>query len=167
MEIEMSGMDSTGTIFVKEGTAVPASLAMESEEFLPGWRLVKRLDRDALARQIEGANWNFFYLAGGFRTTVIGTGFGSLRRAVKHILAKQSEKYNCLEITSISVKRFFGIPFLKVAAHSRHIQKSIYLIAPNDPALRGPMTAVTGLGIDRGEQLRREEMIAEPHAALV
>jgi len=129
--------------------------------------MVKRLDRDALARQIEGANWNFFYRAGLIRATVMGTGSSNLRRAVKHMLAKQSEKYNCLEITSISVKRFFGIPFLKVAAHSRHIQKSIYLIAPNDPALRGPVAAVTGPQLDRGEQLRREEMIAEPHAALV
>jgi hypothetical protein len=163
----MSGLDRNGRIFVREGTAFPASLAMESEEFLPGWRMVKKLDRNTLARQIEGASWNFFYLAGGFRTTVIGTGPGHLRRAVKHMLSKQSEKYNCLEITSISAKRFLGIPFLRVAAHSRHIQKSIYLIAPNDLAVRGPVAAVTKLEMDRGELLRREEMSTEPHAALI
>jgi len=164
----MLGMYSTGTVLVKDGTLFPASLAIESEEFLPGWRAVKSLDRDGLARQIEGANWNFFYLAGGVRTTVIGGRPGNLRRAMKHLVAKQKgEKYNCLEITKIATRRFLGIPFLRVTAHSRHIQKSIYLIAPKDISLRGTVGAVTKAETQSGEQLRREEMIAEPHAALV
>jgi hypothetical protein len=48
------------------------SLAIESEAFLPGWRVVKNLDRQALTREVEGAHWNFFYLAGEMRATVFG-----------------------------------------------------------------------------------------------
>jgi len=47
---------------------------MESERFLPGWRVVKNLDRQALTREIEGSSWNFFYLAGEIRTVVFGRG---------------------------------------------------------------------------------------------
>jgi hypothetical protein len=78
-------------------------LSMESEPFSPGWRIVKNLDRQKLTREIEGANWNFFYLAGEIRTTVFGRGgLGTLRRAVKRIVAKQegqSFSFNSLEIT--------------------------------------------------------------------
>jgi hypothetical protein len=63
---------------------------MESEQFLPGWRIVKNVDRQALTREIEGANWNFFYLAGEIRTTVFGRErLGPLRPAVKRIVEKQ------------------------------------------------------------------------------
>jgi hypothetical protein len=33
-------------------------------------------------------------------------------------------KFNCLEITGITQKRFLGLPYVHVSAHSRHIQKS-------------------------------------------
>src|SRR5712691_13539611 len=118
---------TSGTILIKERTLLPAGLAVESEVFLPGWRVVKNLDRSALARNIEGANWNFFYLAGEIRTTVLGRDRpGTLRRAVRRVLAKQEgQKFNSLEITRVVSKRFLGIPFMSVAANSRHIQQSI------------------------------------------
>jgi hypothetical protein len=118
---------------------------MESERLLPGWRIVKNLDRQALTRQIEGAKWNFFYLAGEIRTTVFGReGVGTLRRAVKRILAKQEEqsfRFNSLEITKVASKWFLGIPILRVAAHSRHIQKGIALI-PAKNVLRRRLAAM-------------------------
>jgi len=60
------------TILIREDTPLPANLSIESEAFLPRWRVVKNLDRATLARKIEGANWNFFYLAGAMRATVLG-----------------------------------------------------------------------------------------------
>ena len=128
----MSKIDRTGTVIIKDGTPLPTLRSMESEQFLPGWRIVKNLDRQALTREIEGANWNFFYLAGEIRTIVFGRGgLGTLRRAVKRIVAKQegqSFRFNSLEITKISSKWFLGIPLTSVTAHSRHIQLGIALI---------------------------------------
>src|SRR3989440_876322 len=123
----MSANNTSGTVLIRENTLLPAGLAVESEVFLPDWRVVKNLDRSTLARNIEGANWNFFYLAGEMRATVFGReGFGALRRAVKCVLAKQEgQKFNSLEIAKIVSKRFLGIPFMGVTAHSRHIQKGI------------------------------------------
>jgi len=136
----MSANNASGTILIREGTFLPAGLVVETEVFLPGWRVVKNLDPSTLARKIEGANWNFFYLAGGTRATVLGRDrSGSLRRAVKCVLAKQAgQKFNSLEITQVVSKRFLGIPFMSLTAHSRHIQQGIGLVPAKDFVLRMP-----------------------------
>src|SRR5258708_18421756 len=77
----MSDTKRTETILIREGALLPAGLAVESEMFLPGWRAIKNLDRSTLARNIEGENWSFFYLAGEIRATVLGRDrSGTLRR---------------------------------------------------------------------------------------
>jgi hypothetical protein len=161
----MSEINKTRTVFIRDDTPLPAMLSMESERFLPGWRMVKNLDRQALTRAIEGVKWNFFYLAGEIRTTVFGReGVGTLRRAVKRILAKQegqSFRFNALEITKITSKWFLGIPLLRVTAHSRHIQLGIALIPAKD-VLREPLAAMPST---RGSQ--RREVVAKQYAAVV
>ena len=136
----MPDINRTMTIFIKEGTPLPANLPIESEAFLPGLRVVKNLDRSTLARNIEGANWSFFYLAGEIRATVLGRDrSGTLRRALKCVLAKrEGQKFNSLEITKVVSKRFLGIPFMSVTAHSRHIQQGIGLVPAKDSVLRMP-----------------------------
>jgi hypothetical protein len=136
----VSDTNKKGTIFIREHTPLPENLSIESEAFLPGWRVVKNLDRSALTRTIEGANWYFFYLAGEMRATVLGRDRpGTLCRAVKRVLAKQEgQKFNSLEITKIVSKRFLGIPFLNVTAHSRHIQQGIALVPAKDFVLKIP-----------------------------
>src|SRR5207302_3841485 len=44
----------------------------ESECSVPGWRLVKDLDRCGLDQEIREAGWSFFCLAGEIRATVFG-----------------------------------------------------------------------------------------------
>jgi hypothetical protein len=136
----MSDANNSGTIFLREGTPLPASLSIESEAFLPGWRIVRNLDRSALARKIEAAKWYFFYLAGEMRTTVLGLNRpGTLRGAVKRILAKRDEeKFNSLEITEVVSRHFLGIPFTSFTAHSRHIQERIALVPAKDFVLSIP-----------------------------
>src|SRR3979490_3022027 len=161
----MSKIDRTGTVLIKEGTPLPTLRSMESEQFLPGWRIVKNLDRQALTREIEGANWNFFYLAGEIRTIVCGRGgLGTLRRAVKRIVAKQegqSFRFNSLEITKTSSKWFLGIPLTSVTAHSRHIQLGIALIPAKD-ALRRPFAAIPSTRAGH-----HGEVVAKQYAAAI
>jgi hypothetical protein len=136
----MSANNISQTILLRENSHLPADLAIETEVFLPGWRIVKNLDRSALTRKIEGGNWNFFYLAGEIRATVLGRDRpGTLHRAVKCILAKrEGEKFNSLEIIKVDSKRFLGIPFMSVTAHFRHIQQGIGLVPAKDFVLRMP-----------------------------
>src|SRR2546421_413086 len=63
----MSDTIKAGTILIKEGTLLPEAVRFESECTVPGWRLVKDLDRCGLDREIREAGWNFFWLAGEIR----------------------------------------------------------------------------------------------------
>jgi hypothetical protein len=140
-EAQVSDTNKKGTIFIREHTPLPENLSIESEAFLSGWRVVRNLDRSTLARDIETRNWFFFYLAGEIRATVLGRDRpGTLRRAVRCVLAKQEgQKFNSLEITKIVSKRFLGIPFMNITAHSRHIQQDIALVPAKDFVLRMPI----------------------------
>jgi hypothetical protein len=165
----MSDTNSARTILIKEDTCLPANLPIESENFLPGWRVVKSVDRSTLARNIEGVNWNFFYLAGEIRATVLGRNQpGTLRRAVKCVLAKQEgQKFNSLEITKVVSKRFLGIPFMSVTAHSRHIQQGIGLALAKDLGLRMPVAATPESGLGSGGKRFRPEAATKQYAALI
>src|SRR5947199_9896495 len=102
----MSANNTSGTLLIRENALLPAGLAVDSEVFLSGWRIVKNLDRSALTRKIEGANWNFFYLAGEIRATVLCRDPpGALCRAVKGVLAKMDAwKFKPLEVTKSALK---------------------------------------------------------------
>jgi hypothetical protein len=163
----MSATNMSGTIFIRENTLLPAGLAIESEVFLPGWRLVKNLNGFALARNVEGAKWNFFYVAGEIGATALGPDrSGTLRKAMKRILAKQEDEFNSLEITRVVSKRFLGIPFLSVATHSRHIQEGTYL-APAKDLVGIPASAPPETGPGSGWERHNREAITDRHTALI
>src|SRR5260370_37856481 len=107
----MSANNTSGAILIRENTVLPAGLAAESETFLPGWRVAKSVDRSTLARNIEGVNWNFFYLGGAIRAAVLRRNQpGTLRRAVKDALAKpEGQKLTPLERTKVVCRRLLGI----------------------------------------------------------
>lgn len=133
----MSAKNSSGAILIRANAPLPATLLLQSDLFLPGWRMLRDIDGYALTRKIAHADWNFFYLAGTTTAIVFGRErLGALRRAVRRILAKrQGEDCNSLEITNVTAKSFLGIPFLSVSANFRHIQESLYL-APVPAGIR-------------------------------
>lgn len=130
----MPSKTAEGTLLIREETVVPGAVRLETESFAPGWRLVINLDRRGLDRQIRGAGWNFFCMAGEIQATAFGRkGQDGVYRAVKRILAKlKSPEFNSLEITGVVSKRFLGVPCTNVHARSRHIQESIFLVRTND-----------------------------------
>jgi hypothetical protein len=125
---------NTGTILIKDGTFLPNALQFESEPCATGWRLVKNLDGYGLGRKIHEAGWTFFWLAGETRASVFGfDGQKTVRRAVKRILANlKLGEFNSLEITRVASKRFLGLPYASVSAHSRHIQENVFLLRAKD-----------------------------------
>ncbi len=51
-----------------------------------------------------------------------------IKRALKRILAKvKLQHFNAVEVTDITARRFLGIPYVTVSAHSRHMQQSCNL----------------------------------------
>ena len=118
-----------GTLLVKEGTPLPENLPLESDPYLKGWRLVKNLDSSGLDRKLCEVGWTFFYMAGEVNAMAFGSDAErTTRRAVRKAIANmKSEKFNCLEISDVSAKRFLGLAYLTVAVHPRHIQESVCL----------------------------------------
>lgn len=130
-----------GTILIREGTLLPTGAPVESDVFLPGWRLVKNLDGDGLDQRFHEAGCTFFSLAGEIGATVFGLDEQkTLRRAVEQILAKrESAEFNSMEIMRVdweTSKRFLGVSSVTVSARSRDIQKSAFHSRAKDLPVR-------------------------------
>ena len=139
----MSQTIKVGSILVKETLLLPSGVAVDSEAYSPGWKLVRNLDGYGLARLIVKAHWNFFYMANEMRAIAFGNQLpATLRRALKRIASKpEGQHYNSLEVTKVVAKRFLGIPFVEVAANFRHIQEGIGLAPTRNFILRTPAPA--------------------------
>jgi hypothetical protein len=90
---------------------------------------LKVLDGFALDRKIHAAGWNFFFMAAEVKVMFLGSpGAERLRTALRRILEKvKKQQFNGLEVTEIVARRFLGVPYVTLAAHSRHLQQSCYL----------------------------------------
>lgn len=101
----------------------------ESEPYWGRWNVVKALDGFALDRKIRAAGWNFFFIASEVKVMFFGAiGAKRIERALGRILAKvRLQNFNGLEVTGIVAKRFLGLPYTVVSAHSRHVQRGCYL----------------------------------------
>ena len=114
-------------ILIREGALLPPNFALESEPFLPGWRMVRNFDGYTLNRKISQANWSFVRLTGEHKTRVVGRAYaGTLRKGIAEILGRlRGKKFNSLEITVVGLKRFVGLAFVSISANRRHIQGGI------------------------------------------
>jgi len=117
-----------GTILIEDWPLMP-QLSLESEPYSGTWSLVKVLDGCALDRKIRASGWNFFFMAVEVKAMFFGAlGAKKIEHALKRILGKvKHQHFNGLEVTKIVAKRFLGVPYAIVSAHSRHLQQSCYL----------------------------------------
>jgi hypothetical protein len=118
-----------GTILIKGPTLLAQGLGLESEHYAANWGVAKVFDSFALDRKIHAAGWNFFFIAAEVKVMFFGVlGANKIQNALKRILEKvRPQHFNGLEVTGIVAKRFLGVPYAVVSAHSRHIQQSCYL----------------------------------------
>ncbi len=118
-----------GTILIREGTLLPASLRIEREGWAKGWRLAKNPGGHQLDPAISRAGWNFFYMASEIAATAFGSDEeAALRRAVNGVLTNSGlQRFNSLEIAKTVAHRFLGLSCVTVTAHPRHIQESVIL----------------------------------------
>jgi len=126
----MAATVEVGTILIEElPPRMAEALALESERYLGNWSVIKALDGFALEKKIHAAGWNFFFLAEEVKVMFFGEiRAAKVQDALKRIFEKvRQQNFNCLEVTGIVAKRFWGIPYVTVSAHSRHIQQSCKL----------------------------------------
>lgn len=112
-----------------ERPGIEQFLNLQSEPYAGQWSVVKDFDGFALERKIHVAGWSFFFMAAEAKAMFFGRpGTTKIRNAVRRILAKLTPQgFNCLEVTGIVEKRFWGMRYATVSAHARHIQPSCYL----------------------------------------
>ena len=118
-----------GTILMKDWPGMTQLLGLESEPCSGEWSLLKVLDGFTLDRKIHATGWNFFFIASEVKAMCFGAlGTKKMQSAVNRILSKVSQQhFNGLEVTGIVAKRFLGLPWTVISAHSRHVQKGCYL----------------------------------------
>ena len=119
----MANQIQAGTIMVRQLASL-RSLGIESEPYSGSWQSLGVLESSGLDRKIRAAGWKLFFMASELRAAVPDWGGQkTLRRGVKRLLAQtRAQHFNCMELTHILRKRFLGIPYVSIAAHSRHIQ---------------------------------------------
>lgn len=121
-----------GAILLKAWPGMPQLLGLEIEPCFGEWSLVKVLDGFALDRKISAAGWDFFFMAAEVKAMFFGSlGAAKIQSALKRIVAKVDQQhFNGLEVTAIVARRFLGVPYVTVSAHSRHMQQSCNLDSP-------------------------------------
>lgn len=118
-----------GAILTNGSPLMMQTFGFETVPCSGNWRLVNVLDGFALDRKIHAAGWNFFFMAGEIKGIFLGAlGATRIQNALQRILEKvKRQHFNGLEVTGIVAKRFLGVPYSVVTAHSRHVQRSCYL----------------------------------------
>jgi hypothetical protein len=140
-----------GMMLLEDGTGTPESFVLNIEPYSMGWSFIIDATAVQLGRDLEGAGWTFFYLAGAIHVSGFGLNDQSRTdRAMAHLIdAVKLQRFNCLEITQVTRASFLGLPYTKVAAHARHIQRSRIL---SDPRKSAPSLPRRGSG-DRPSML--------------
>ena len=118
-----------GTIFIEDRPLIMRPLDLKSEPYSGAWGVLQSHTGSTLDQKIRGTGWNCFFMAGEVKASVFGgIAAKSIRRALKKIFAKVKDPdFNCLEVTKINEKHFWGVPYITVCAHSRHIQQGALL----------------------------------------
>jgi len=119
----------TGMILIDDEPRLTQIIAFKSEPYSGKWRVINGLDGFALDREIRAAGWHVFFMAAEVKVMFFGLiRARKVQDALKRIMAKvRSQNFNCIEVTGIVAKRFLGVPYATVSAHSRHIQQSCQL----------------------------------------
>jgi hypothetical protein len=122
----MNSQIQLGSILIEDRPGIVAALGIEIEPCMQSWSVVRVDSAEALDQQIRGVGWNWFLMATELKVTVFGSASQMvLRRALMLIVKNHpTQFFNCLEVTNISTKKFFGLPYTVVTANSRHIQSS-------------------------------------------
>jgi hypothetical protein len=147
-----------GTMLLEDGTGMPESVVLGIEPYSMGWSLIIKATAAQLGKDLEGAGWTFFYMAGAIHVSGFGLSDQSRTdRAMAHMIdAVKRQNCNCLEITRVRRRSFLGLPYTSVAGHARHVQRSRILRDPYKSAQSQPRGSLC----DRTPTLRSKALRA-------
>jgi hypothetical protein len=137
---------SNGAILFEESTLLPEPSRLDSSATGNGW--VRVANNLAFEKKLAAAGWTFFYMAGTIRENVFGFEPQTMiQTALKRlIVTTRLQKCNCLEIDRITMHSFWGMPYVSVSAHSRHIQPGSFFLTNGKKAMTGGLNDTVGRG---------------------
>ncbi len=121
----MPNQIQSGTVMVRPSVFL-RSLGTKGEPYCQDWHSLDGPDSTGLDHKVRAAGWNLFFMAGEISAVVPAWGGqNTICRGVKRLLAQtRLQHFNCLELSQIVRKRFFGVPYICITGHPRHIQRS-------------------------------------------
>ena len=119
-------MIQSGTLLIRKGAVLPASILLKSSVTNDSFSAVQGgAELLQLKAELAQAGWNYFYM-GAVEQTVFGKGPKRIASAMNGVAAKmQLKKCNSLQIDAITPHSVLGIPYLRVSAHCCHIQQGV------------------------------------------
>ncbi|MBK7931298.1 MAG: hypothetical protein IPJ98_28625 [Bryobacterales bacterium] len=143
-------MTHPGTILVAPGTPLPDCLQIEpGASNAHSWLLANPTHPSPrFEQELQDSGWTFFCLADTI--SAISINFNTAQAgqaAMKRLIAKAAARHcNALQVDQIAAHFFLGIPYLRVSAHPRHIQRGMVFprplrAAPNSPPALSPSVA--------------------------
>jgi hypothetical protein len=113
-----------GEIFLRDGIVLPKSVPLETTSYAQGWSTVHGYDNFTLDRKLRTVGWGLLFIAGEVKSINIGKqSDDAMRRAVKSVLSKiRALDFNCASISSVSNRRFLGIPYTVVSGSAYNLQ---------------------------------------------
>lgn len=119
---------SEGDILVAPGTALPLEWQLETGIAGNGWRrLLDVLSQMRRQNHLNASGWTFFFMACPIVVTAFGFSKPKMFDAalIRLIGEAKLQKCNCVQIDDLGVRSFLGIPYVRISAHPRHIQRGM------------------------------------------
>ena len=127
-------MITPGVLLIEGDALRPRCFEVEAGSHPYGWMTINHpLTPQQLEKELSGAGWAFFFMAGPIRVTAFGfdrerTVYRALKRGIR---AVRQQRCNCFQIESLEMHSFLGIPYVSLSARPRHIQKGMLFANPS------------------------------------
>ena len=136
-------MITSGALLIERDTPRPRLFEVEAVPHPDGWMFVRPiLTPQQVEKELSATGWTFFFMAGPIRTTALAFNRNkavdaALKRGIR---AVKQQGCNCLQVESVEMRSFLGIPYIRMSVRPRHIQKGM-LFAGSSPGARTDISA--------------------------
>ena len=116
------------TLLVAPDTALPARWTLDGDAVASGWfRVCSTFTDRELDRELGAARWTLLFMAGAIRAKAFGWSMPrTVTACVTRLIAEaRRQGCNCVQVDSVTMHSFLGIPYVLLVGHSRNIQKDI------------------------------------------
>jgi len=126
-------MITPGVLLIERDALRPRCVEVEACSHPHGWMPIKHtLTPHQFEKELSGAGWTLFFMAGAIRATAFGfirdkVVCAALNRCIK---AVKQQRCNCLQIEIVEMHSFLGIPYVRLSVRPRHIQKGMLFADP-------------------------------------